>query len=104
MRLVDADVLRARLEGMIKAPWNAQSAPYCWAHAYEAMQEELDNAPTIEAEPVKQPELVHCSECVHCEKSEFAGFWFCDAWDEDVSMAYQDPEKYYCAEGERREL
>lgn len=51
-----------------------------------------------------QPELVHCSECVHCEKSEFAGFWFCDAWDEDVSMAYQDPEKYYCAEGVKREL
>lgn len=53
MRLIDADVLRARLEGMMKAPWNAQSAPYCWAHAYEAMQEELDNAPTIEAEPVR---------------------------------------------------
>ena len=92
MRLIDADVLRARLEGMMKAPWNAQSAPYCWAHAYEAMQEELDKAPTVEAEPV-----VLCRDCRHynthgCHKgfgwcgrngagSAKADEWFCEAWE-----------------------
>ena len=52
----------------------------------------------------EQPELVHCSECVHCAKSEYAGFWHCEAWDEDVSMDMWNPEEYYCREGERREL
>lgn len=87
MRLIDADVLRVRLEGMMKAPWNAQSAPYCWAHAYEAMQEELDNAPTVEAEPVKHGRWIEdettyagtgaanwlCSEC-----KRIGGTWWRD--------------------------
>lgn len=46
---------------------------------------------------------VNCSQCVHCEKSCYAGFWHCEAWDQEISMAAHDPEKYFCAEGERRE-
>ena len=52
----------------------------------------------------EQPVLVHCSECIHCGKSDAPGFWYCKAWDEDVSMDMWNPDEYYCAEGEKREL
>lgn len=52
----------------------------------------------------EQPVLVHCSECIHCGKSTAPGFWYCEAWDEDVSMDMWNPDEYYCAEGEKREL
>lgn len=58
----------------------------------------IDNAPTVDAVPV-----VRCKDCKHCEKSCFAGFWHCEAWGQEICMAVHDPEKYFCAEGERRE-
>lgn len=45
--------------------------------------------------------IIVCSDCKHCTKSELAGFWHCEAWGQDVNMSYQDPEKYFCAEGEK---
>ncbi|MBP5461926.1 MAG: hypothetical protein J6Y20_07365 [Lachnospiraceae bacterium] len=46
--------------------------------------------------------VVRCLECRNCSKSDFAGFWHCDAWGQDVNMTVHNPEKYFCAEGERR--
>ena len=63
-----------------------------WVNAKFALRV-IDSLPVVD--------IVHCTECVHCGKSVFAGFWFCDAWDEDVSMEEHDPAKYYCAEGLR---
>ena len=50
-----------------------------------------------ELEPV-----VHCDKCKHCGKSVYAGYYYCDAWDQDINMQSIDPEKYFCAEGETR--
>ena len=50
-----------------------------------------------ELEPV-----VHCAVCKHCQKSCYAGYYYCDAWDQDINMQSIDPEKYFCAEGETK--
>ena len=50
-----------------------------------------------ELEPV-----VHCDRCKHCQESCYAGYYYCDAWDQDINMQSIDPEKYFCAEGETR--
>ena len=56
----------------------------------------VEDAPTVDAVPV-----VHCSDCVHCQKSSYAGFWYCEMWDQNLNMKVHDPEKYFCAEGEK---
>ena len=44
--------------------------------------------------------VVHCSKCRHCQKSCYAGYYYCKAWDQDINMASINPEEYFCAEGE----
>lgn len=46
-------------------------------------------------------ELVHCSDCRNRQESNVAGFFYCDAWGKDLNASVYDPNKYFCAEGER---
>ena len=85
-KLIDADVFERVLMGMS----DEELCEDCCYNVVNKLQEQ------------RAVELVYCSECKHCTKSDLPGFWHCEAWGQDVSMEYQDPEKYYCAEGEKK--
>ena len=79
MRLIDADALDYLCFKIIEDDYNQGAAPTSWAQAYSAFQDDIDNAPTIEAEPVRRgrwlteygdhiyaglrPMFICCSEC-----------------------------------------
>lgn len=58
MRLIDADVLVERCKRMASIDWNSNVAPPSWAHAYKSFLFELEDEPTIEAEPVRHGEWI----------------------------------------------
>ena len=47
--------------------------------------------------------VVHCIDCKHYCESNIRQFYFCTAWCMDFNREMHDPEKYFCADGERRE-
>lgn len=46
-RLIDADALITVFREMESIDWNNKAAPYSWAYAYESIEDDIDNAPTI---------------------------------------------------------
>ena len=76
MRLIDADAL---LESLIKTP------------RYFDLKFDIDNAPTIDAEPV-----VHCKDCTHRYQHD-SGRYFCEMY---YGMGDVSDENY-CSFGER---
>ena len=58
MRLIDADALIERCERIASIDYNKFASTLSWAHAYETFIIELEDAPTIEAEPVRHGEWV----------------------------------------------
>ena len=58
MKLIDADVLVERCKRISSIEWNKIASPISWAHAYESFLIELEDEPTIEAEPVRHGEWI----------------------------------------------
>ena len=74
MRLIDADELAKEFEALAVAGWNT-GQPTSWGQAYEEASDIVDNAPTIEAEPVRHGKWEYiggygyqhrCSKCFMC--------------------------------------
>lgn len=57
MRLIDADELKDRLQNLIDDKWNKATST-TWSIAYSDAAEIVENAPTIEVEPI-----VRCKDC-----------------------------------------
>lgn len=93
MRLIDADVLVERWKRMASNSWNEAIAT-SWSHAYEEIISEIEEEPTIEAEPVVYGKWEWnenaidwglgawvCSKCystndnIHAKKDENPLFW-----------------------------
>lgn len=95
VRLIDADALMKRAEKLENEPWNKEVAPYNWAQAYVTLQEELENAPTVDAVPV-----VRCKDCKYYNTSCCAdGFGWC----ERNGSGHGSTDDWFCADGEKRE-
>ena len=69
MRLIDADALIFKCKQISTLWWNKEVAPDSWAEAYEEIIDDIEEAPTIDAEPVKHAHWINkgnysiCSEC-----------------------------------------
>lgn len=68
MRLIDADVLVERWKRIASISWN-ETAVTSWSHAYEEIISEIEEAPTIEAEP----KWILCSERVPKQNEHIIG-------------------------------
>lgn len=97
MRPIDADALVKRAEKLENDPWNRKTAPSNWAQAYVMVQEEVENAPTIDAVPV-----IRCTKCKYYGFGDHAGFWRCENWGVDINRQASPPETFYCADAERK--
>lgn len=58
MRLIDADALIEHCKRIVSVAWNNKVAPISWSQAYQEFISELEDAPTIEAEPVRHGEWI----------------------------------------------
>lgn len=92
MRLIDADALYKSFGASgncNNCPLDAYKCQYYKEHTLMEFCERIDDAPTVDAEPV-----VRCKDCVH----------FCDGIcnDAHVDVIYVD-DNDYCSWGERRE-
>lgn len=47
-------------------------------------------------------EVVHCADCVHYQKFNELGDFYCGRTDSDYYSPHYDAATYYCAEGARR--
>lgn len=47
-------------------------------------------------------EVVHCAECVHCQRFNDRGDFYCEVTDTDFYYPHYDAATYYCADGTRR--
>ena len=47
-------------------------------------------------------EVVHCAECVYCQKYNEWGDFYCQRTDTDFYSPAYDAATYYCADGTRR--
>ena len=68
-RLIDADALIERCKRIASIDYNNNVAPTSWVHAYEDFIIELEDAPTIYAEPVVHARWLYWgfdSECSNC--------------------------------------
>lgn len=73
MRLIDAGFLTALCKSIAAADFNKNAAPASWSEAYIGFIDNIEIAPTVEAEPVKRGEWIfkegylgstyYCSEC-----------------------------------------
>lgn len=61
MSLIDANELRNRLQNLSYDDWN-QGVSTSWAEAYSEIADMVNNAPTIDAEPV-----VRCMDCKYLQ-------------------------------------
>lgn len=66
MRLIDADDLIRRVREFQQIDLNHKAAPYCWAYAYECFENDIDEQPTIEAEPVRRGRWINHGSFVTC--------------------------------------
>lgn len=57
-------------------------------------------------------QVVRCKDCQFCleegengemEAYHYGNYWYCDHWGKGTSVYGTDPERFYCADGERRE-
>lgn len=55
-RLIDADALIEHCKSIVSVAWNNLVAPISWSQAYQEFISELEDAPTIDAEPVRHGE------------------------------------------------
>lgn len=109
IRIIDANALIDELEqrccancvkrmgmknGKREMIYEIGDAP-CLACEVNDMKVELDEAPTIEAEPV-----VKCKDCRYAHMTYGGECKYCDAWEEEGEM-YLDGD-FYCAFGERK--
>ena len=84
MRLIDADALVERWKRLASYSWNEAIAT-SWSHAYEEIISEIEEAPTVEAEPVRHGEWIlkpdelfpteSIQECSVCHAEESLSMW-----------------------------
>lgn len=89
MSLIDVNELRNRLQNLSYDDWN-QGVSTSWAEAYSEIADMINNAPTIEAEPVRHGRwedkkvafYLKCSECgATVRKNLYDVFLDCDIRD-----------------------
>jgi hypothetical protein len=92
-RYIDADELILKCQAIISDKWNEQAAPASWANAYADFIDDIENAPTVDAEPVRHGRWINvigddykCSICkaaIWARKanpiSEYKYCWSCGA-------------------------
>lgn len=91
MRLIDADVLVFKCKQISTLGWNERVAPASWADAYKDFIEDIDDAPTIDAEPAKHGRWVY--------KNDYIGnTYYCSECGRAVYLdKYEEPNlTYYC--------
>ena len=87
-RLIDANYLISLFNEIAAVEWNHKAAPVCWADAYYAIIDDVENAPVVDA-----VEVVRCGKCKWYDPdSEYCQFWH----------GVRHPE-HYCGEGERKD-
>lgn len=64
-----------------------------------ALDPKYNTTPTLDAQPV-----VRCIYCEHYETSCCEGFYYCDAWDQQIEINERDPLKFFCAAGKKVSL
>lgn len=104
MRLIDADTLRA-VRSIQRADFNS----------IETIQKWIDDAPTIDAEPVRRIDIVRCKDCTHRPvKKDINGddYGFnliaphdgdesCPCLVDDGWYSWMPEDDFYCRYGER---
>lgn len=66
----------------------------------------IEDAPAVDAVPV-----MRCRNCIHCfntdsdpmEPYDGEAHWYCDEFDTDWNVLQLDPNRFYCANGDRRD-
>ena len=98
-RLISADVLKANATREYKKYAVAATLlgfGKAFREIFTAFIEEIDNAPTIEAEPI-----VRCKDCKHHIQSECRSPWLQLP---DYIPPIKTADWFYCADGERRKV